>query len=197
MDNQLNLESNSSDLKALCVYAFDTLISIYKPDHKFQFPKQFKSHQYPLFVTWTTGKSRELRGCIGTFVSGELETQLPRFALVSALKDSRFDPISQKEIPSLNVEISLLLNFKKAKSALDWEIGKHGIEIKYNSHTATFLPEVAKEQKWDKHTTLQHLLLKAGVYEKVNDIIDQIELTTYESITAEISYKEYLHYNNK
>ena len=197
MENQLNLQSNSSDLKTLCIYAFDILVSIYNPDHKFTFPKQFKSHKYPLFVTWTTGKSKELRGCIGTFVSGDLETQLPRFALVSALKDTRFDPISQKEIPSLNVEISLLLNFHKAKNALDWEIGKHGIEINYNNHTATFLPEVAKEQKWNKHTTLQHLLLKAGVYEKVNDIIDQIELTTYESIIAEISYEEYLNHKHK
>lgn len=197
MENNLNLESNSPDLKSLCIYAFDTLISIYNEDHKFTFPKQFKSQKYPLFVTWTTGKSKDLRGCIGTFASGNLETQLPRFALVSALKDSRFDPISQKEIPSLNVEISLLINFHKAKNALDWEIGKHGIEIKYNKHTATFLPEVAKEQKWDKHTTLQHLLLKAGVYEKVNDILDKIELTTYESITAEISYEEYLHSKNK
>ena len=32
---------------------------------------------------------------------------------------------------------------------MDWEVGKHGIEIEYKGHHATFLPEVAEEERWD------------------------------------------------
>lgn len=190
-ENKPLLESNSPDLKSLCICAFDALTSHYNPEHKWEFPSKFKSLQFPLFVTWTTGKSKDLRGCIGTFQSSELESQLPEYALVSALKDSRFKPISQKEIPSLNVDVSLLINFEKGKDAMDWEVGKHGIRIQFDFYRATFLPHVAKEQGWDKITTLKHLIRKAGCFDDLEEVIDKIELTRYQSIVAEVTYEEY------
>lgn len=83
----------------------------------------------PLFVTWTIGREKRLRGCIGTFseVSRKntlilmwvqfnniiyfqlnLHTGLREYALTSGLKDSRFDPISREELPRLNVSVSIL-----------------------------------------------------------------------------------------
>jgi uncharacterized protein (TIGR00296 family) len=185
------LESNSPDLKSLCICAFDSLISYYNKEHKWEFPSKFKSLEFPLFVTWSTGKSKDLRGCIGTFQSSELETQLPEYALFSALKDSRFKPISPKEILSLNVSVSLLINFEKGKDAMDWEVGKHGIRIQFGFYRATFLPHVATEQGWDKITTLKYLIRKAGCFDDLEDVIDKIELTRYQSIVAEVTYEEY------
>ena len=92
---------------------------------------------------------------------------LKKYALTSALNDSRFDPISLKEVPALNCSVSLLVEFEKGKDALDWEIGKHGIEISFEDndeeYSATFLPEVADEEKWSKEETLKHLVRKAGL----------------------------------
>ena len=114
MDSSSTIEdSNSPDLKFLCVYAFDTLIS--ELTHKQIpncFPNSLKNKKFPLFVTWTTGKNKNLRGCIGTFLSDDLEKNLNNFSLVAALKDRRFSPISAKEIPHLNVGVSLLYNFE-------------------------------------------------------------------------------------
>jgi rod shape-determining protein MreC len=78
------LESNSPDLKSLCICAFDSLVSHYNKEHKWEFPSKFKSLEFPLFVTWSTGKSKDLRGCIGTFQSSELETQLRELEIIKA-----------------------------------------------------------------------------------------------------------------
>ena len=36
-----------------------------------------------------------------------------------------------KEVPYLDVAISYLKDFEKAKDVYDWEIGKHGIQIRF------------------------------------------------------------------
>jgi len=159
MDPSSTIEDpNSPDLKLLCVFAFDTLISkLSKQKISSIFPESLKLKKFPLFVTWTTGPSKSLRGCIGTFKSDNLESNLRQFALTAAFEDSRFNPIKFSEIKNLNVGISLLTNFEKAKNCYDWEIGKHGIQINFlKYYHATFLPEVALEHKMDKEAHVQN-----------------------------------------
>lgn len=91
---------------------------------------------------------------------------LKKYALTSSLNDSRFDPISLKEISLLSCSVSLLVDFEKAKDPFDWEVGKHGIEIFFEEdgeeYSGTFLPEVAGEENWSKEETLKHLVRKTG-----------------------------------
>lgn len=47
------------------------------------------------------------------------------------MNDPRFGPIKTDEIPYLHVGVSLLTNFEPANNCLDWEVGKHGIEIDF------------------------------------------------------------------
>ncbi|CEJ04793.1 hypothetical protein RMCBS344292_18745 [Rhizopus microsporus] len=95
------------------------------------YPKpDFPDDAYPLFVTWhiqSHGEQR-LRGCIGNFNAQKLHNGLLKYALISALKDSRFPPIRLAEIPRLSCAVSLLVNFEKAEDYLDWEIGVHGVK---------------------------------------------------------------------
>ena len=199
MDSSSTIEdSNSPDLKYLCVFAFDTLISkLSKKEISNRFPPSLKNKNFPLFVTWTTGKEKDLRGCIGTFVSNDLEKNLKEFSLIAALNDRRFPPINEKEIPNLNVGVSLLINFEDAKDCYDWEVGKHGIQISFEEfghYSATFLPEVPIEHKMDKITTLQHLIRKAGYFGKLEDVDKKIKLRRYQSIKLFMTYKEYLNF---
>jgi len=199
MDSSSTIEDpNSPDLKYLCVYAFDTLISelTQKPMQNC-FPNSLKGKKFPLFVTWTTGQNKNLRGCIGTFLPDNLEKNLRNYSLVAALKDRRFPPINAKEIPHLNVGVSLLINFEDAKDCYDWEVGKHGIQIFFEengNYSATFLPEVPIEHKMDKITTLQHLIRKAGYYGELEDVEKKIKLRRYQSIKLFMTYEEYLNF---
>ena len=145
---------------------------------------------YPLFVTWKIGDS--LRGCIGNFQPLPLYSGLQEYAVVSGMEDPRFPPISAKEIPDLNVGISLLHTFEKGKDCLDWEVGKHGIDITIDGYSATFLPEVATEQHWDKEETLKNLLRKAGFRGKLDkNTMGRIKLERYQSSKCKATYDEY------
>ena len=193
------MESNL-DYTKLCLYCFKVLENYLSNENidNIPFPQEFKGKSYPLFVTWRigTGNEKELRGCIGTFFKDNLEKNLIRFTLNSAFKDSRFPPISKKEIKYLSCEVSLLDHFEKAKNPLDWEIGKHGIDIEFddengNDYSATYLPHVAEKEKWDHETTLKHLIRKAGYKGTLESVFKNIQVTRYQSIKSALSYQEY------
>lgn len=191
------MESNL-DYSQLCKFCFQVLEIILSNGNldQIQFPEQFKGKSYPLFVTWTTGKEKELRGCVGTFAKDSLEKNLIQYTFISAFKDSRFTPIKQNEIKNLNCEVSLLVEFEKAKNPVDWVVGKHGIQIHFtdsngNNYSATFLPEVAEDEGWDQKTTLQYLIRKAGYRGSLEGVFNNIEVTRYQSIKKTISYDEY------
>ncbi|XP_045898870.1 AMME syndrome candidate gene 1 protein homolog [Micropterus dolomieu] len=75
----------------------------------------------PLFVTWKIGRDKRLRGCIGTFSAMNLHSGLREYTLTSALKDSRFPPMTRDELPRLFCSVSLLTNFEDVGDYLDWE----------------------------------------------------------------------------
>ena len=81
----------------------------------------------------------------------QLHNGLREYAVTSAMKDSRFSPVNQAELPKLHVSVSILCHFMDAADFLDWEIGVHGIRIEFytergSKKTATYLPEVPREQ---------------------------------------------------
>ena len=192
MEKELNLS-------ILCKYCFQVLESALsnKDVKKIPFPEQFKGKAYPLFVTWTLGKEKELRGCIGTFEESKLDTQLRKYALISAFEDDRFEePININEIKDLNCEVSLLIKFEKVKDPMDWVVGTHGIDIEFEDDkgqlfSSTFLPEVAEDEGWDKRTTLKYLVEKAGYTGTLDKVIKNIKLTRYQSLKKTISYNQY------
>lgn len=49
------------------------------------------------------------------------------FIFHSALKDSRFPPMTRDELPRLFCSVSLLTNFEDVCDYLDWEVRLHNI----------------------------------------------------------------------
>jgi AMME syndrome candidate gene 1 protein len=128
------------------------------------------TESYPLFVTWNTlsrtSGDKRLRGCIGTFDALPLETGLQSYSLTSAFEDTRFSPIPSTLLSSLSCSLTLLANFEPCRDVMDWVLGRHGIRINFTSrgrrHGATYLPDVAVEQGWNKEETVESLMKKAG-----------------------------------
>ncbi|KAI1808725.1 AMMECR1 domain-containing protein [Daldinia bambusicola] len=154
----------------------------------------------PLFVTWNTVSPRtgntSLRGCIGTFEAQELDEGLSSYAITSAINDMRFDPISKRELPSLEVAVTLLTDFEDCADAMDWEIGRHGLRISFSERGrrfgATYLPDVAAEQGWTKEETLVSLMRKAG-WTGRKDKWQNVELKVvrYQGKKKSLLYPEY------
>lgn len=102
-----------------------------------------------MFVTWKTKNDNQLRGCVGTTNPVNLLEGLRKYSILSALQDGRFEPIKSIELENLICSISLLTDFEKCSSCDDWNIGIHGVSIKFQSSNRTyhslFLPEVMIE----------------------------------------------------
>ncbi len=107
------------------------------------------------FVTLT--KNHQLRGCIGRFDATQpLYEVVQQMAVASATEDSRFMPVTKNELKELEIEISVLTPMKLIKSIDDIVLGKHGIYIKKDNQSGTFLPQVATETGWTLEEFLGH-----------------------------------------
>ena len=176
-------------------FCFDVLHShLHKKNHG---TPRFPDSEYPLFVTWSTGREKRLRGCIGTFSPLNLHHGLKEYALTSALKDSRFSPINKDELAKLNCSVSLLTNFEPASNWTDWKIGVHGIRIEFRNEkgqlrSATYLPEVAEEQGWNHNEAIDSLLRKGGYKAHITeDFRRQISVTRYQSEKLTRTFNEW------
>jgi AmmeMemoRadiSam system protein B/AmmeMemoRadiSam system protein A len=90
-----------------------------------------------------------LRGCIGKFLSSEpLYEAVLESSASSALQDPRFSPLTKDELPSTDIEITVLGPLVKINDIRDIELGRHGIYIKKDFHSGTMLPQVATENGW-------------------------------------------------
>ncbi len=132
----------------------------------------------------TLNLNNELRGCIGYINPLKpLYQAVIDNAFNAAYRDYRFNPVSNKEIKNLKIEISVLTIPKKINYTSKDELfkilipEKDGVIIIKNNKSATFLPQV-----WDKlpekELFLEHLCLKAGIdYDEFE--IDKPEVLIY------------------
>ena len=117
-----------------------------------------------VFVTLNTRKDHHLRGCIGRLFDPEpLYQGVIDNAVNSAVNDSRFSPMNAAEEPEVEVEISVLSALRRVKGPADIIAGKHGVYLLKGQAGATFLPQVATEQGWNRDTMLSELCEKAGL----------------------------------
>ncbi|RLC08035.1 MAG: TIGR00296 family protein [Deltaproteobacteria bacterium] len=112
----------------------------------------------------TLKKKGQLRGCIG-----HLAEDLPlchvvgTMALQAAFNDRRFTPLTLKEFPEIEIEISVLTPSRRVSRAEDILVGRDGVILRKGGRSAVFLPQVAPEQGWNREQMLAHLSRKAGL----------------------------------
>ena len=112
----------------------------------------------------TIQKRGQLRGCIGYIEGhGPLHTTIEKMAEAAAFNDPRFTPVKEKELPELDIEISVLTPLKRITDVNEIQVGKHGIYIKKGWSSGLLLPQVATEYEWDRQTFLEHTCQKAGL----------------------------------
>ncbi|NTW51657.1 MAG: AmmeMemoRadiSam system protein B [Chlorobiaceae bacterium] len=123
----------------------------------------------PGAVFVTLQKQGKLRGCVGSFEPFRpLLLDVQANAQASALRDSRFKPLTLAEWPDVQIELSLLgpkqqIVFTSQADALgQLQGGVDGIIFEFNQHRSTFLPQVW-EQLPDPRQFMAHLKLKAGL----------------------------------
>jgi len=114
-------------------------------------------------------QSGELRGCVGSLCAERpLRADVERNARAAAFRDPRFAPLSRREYPEIEVEVSLLsplepIAFASESHALALlRPGVDGVLLEYAGQRGTFLPQVW-EQLPEPDAFLAHLKRKAGL----------------------------------
>lgn len=130
-----------------------------------------------VFVT-LRDNAGQLRGCMGTVLPDRpLYEQVYEMARSAAFHDSRFIPVTEKEIENLQISISIIDNVHRVVSYHQIRLGIDGVILRKDGHMGLFLPDVASEFGWDVATMLSHLCRKAGLSEDAwKDIATEYEL---------------------
>ncbi|MDD4355989.1 MAG: AmmeMemoRadiSam system protein B [Smithellaceae bacterium] len=153
-----------SDKKTLLAFARKTLSRIFTTD-TVPLARGFDERlQQPWGVFVTLRKKGDLRGCIGRMIADEPLVKLVGvMSLQAAFNDRRFPQLTADELKDIEIEISVLTPMKQVAGANDIVVGRDGVLLSKDSHSAVFLPQVATEQGWNREQMLDHLCLKAGL----------------------------------
>jgi len=144
-------------------------VNYYMLNHQLIQPKNLLLNTDPLIhnkqgVFVTIKLNNKLRGCIGSITSSStIIDQVITHSVNAAIKDPRFDPITQIDTGNVAYEISILTKPTEIQSSDQIDIPKHGVILAKNGKRAVFLPKVAAENNWDLQTTLTQLCKKAGL----------------------------------
>jgi AmmeMemoRadiSam system protein A len=105
----------------------------------------------------------ELRGCVGYVLPvSPIYRAVADTARAAAFEDTRFHPVTLREAPQLEIELSIL-SPPQPISVDAVEIGRHGLLITMAGRRGLLLPQVPTERNWDRTTFLEQTCRKAGL----------------------------------
>lgn len=156
-------ENEKQLLKDIAKKTIEAVVKKKKPPEFKDLPERLKQH-YGIFVTIT--KHGNLRGCIGHIIADKpLYISCQEMAEAAALHDPRFNPVSEKELPELEIEISVLTPLEKVVDFKEIVIGRDGLIIRRGYQSGLLLPQVATDYGWNVEEFLEQTCIKAGLPE--------------------------------
>jgi AmmeMemoRadiSam system protein A len=106
----------------------------------------------------------DLRGCLGRLtLEAPLGRTIVHLAGIVADSDSRFAAVVTRELPDLQIEISVLTPAREITSVDEIEVGRHGLIVEDGTSLGLLLPQVASERGWTSRTFLERTCTKAGL----------------------------------
>lgn len=158
-----SLAQNEKDaLLALAKKSVETAVrerKLYEP-----LASEFPTLQQERGVFVTLTEKGELRGCIGLIAAEKpLYLGVRDAATSAALRDPRFPPVTEAELPQLVYEISVLTPFRRLLDTKDVRVGRDGLLMIQGRNEGILLPQVPVEFGWDRKTFLEEACLKAGL----------------------------------
>ncbi|MGA2297515.1 MAG: AmmeMemoRadiSam system protein B [FCB group bacterium] len=158
-------EINDNDKKLILEIAEITVQNSVLGKPKKKLPEENSSYLNEEYAAFVTLKEHgELRGCIGQIFSKvPLRQSIQDAARNAALRDPRFNAVSEAELSKLEYEVTVLSRMKKILDEKEIVIGRDGVYMKSENSSAIFLPQVAPEQHWDVKDLLENLCRKAGI----------------------------------
>lgn len=114
----------------------------------------------------TLRKNGRLRGCIGRPTPEQSAIEAIREAAVeAATNDPRFPSVSESELSTVTVEVSILTPPEEVTPVEPEAItvGQDGLIVQRNDRSGLLLPQVPADKSWDAETFLTQTCKKAGL----------------------------------
>jgi AmmeMemoRadiSam system protein A len=106
----------------------------------------------------------QLRGCIGMLdPSRPLAESVAGAAIGAVLHDWRFRPVTEDELPAIQIEVSVLGPLVDLEEPTAFRVGLDGLLVERGSDRGLLLPEVAVEHGFDVPAMLGATCGKAGL----------------------------------
>ena len=126
-------------------------------------------------------------------------THSPTHPPTHSLTHSLTHPLTHSLTSSLPLFSPSLLSLPHSPST---KIGIHGIQIEFQTdsgfRTATYLPEIAGEQGWNKLQAIDSLLRKGGFKDVITEEFRQsVHVVRYQSEKCILSYEEYCRFRRR
>jgi len=132
-------------------------------------PSDFYNRKSGIFITIRKGE--ELRGCIGTFLPTKknIAEEIIHNAVAACSRDHRFTPITERELPSLNYEVSLLSQPMILEEINQHDPKKNGIIVQCKDGRAgLLLPDLEGIDTVEKQISIA--CQKGGIKVEADDI---------------------------
>jgi AmmeMemoRadiSam system protein A len=154
---------NEADQQTLLRIAREALVGFLALSEIPKFPEPGDALRQPCGAFVSLHKGRNLRGCVGVIAANKpLYLTVGECAVWAGLEDRRFPPVTKKEVPALNFEISVLSPLFDIAPE-DVEVGRHGVVISQHGMRGLLLPQVPLEWKWNREQFLEQTCHKAGL----------------------------------
>jgi hypothetical protein len=112
----------------------------------------------------TLKKKGKLRGCIGYIYPVKPLWEVVRdSAIKAATRDFRFKPLAKRELPHIEIEVSVLSPLEEIEDVNIIKPGTHGLFITKGWQEGLLLPQVAKRRGWNREKFLEETCKKAGL----------------------------------
>jgi AmmeMemoRadiSam system protein A len=112
----------------------------------------------------TLRKNGALRGCIGVIAPRRsLAETVSRCAVLAAIDDPRFEPLSAEELGSVSLELSVLSLARQVSGAAEIRAGIDGVIVSRGRSRALLLPQTATENDWTAEDLISAACRKAGL----------------------------------
>ncbi len=106
----------------------------------------------------------ELRGCVGLLdETRPLTESVAGAAIAAVLHDWRFRPVTEDELPDIEIAVSVLGPFVALADPTSFVVGVDGLLVERGTNRGLLLPEVATEHGFDAEAMLRATCSKAGL----------------------------------
>ena len=125
-------------------------------------PSELIENRAGVFVT--LHKYGNLRGCIGTFIPTQknIAEEIIRNAIAAATEDPRFPPVTEDELPELEISVDVLSEPEEVEDIEELNPKKYGIIVESGFKRGLLLPDIESVDTVDEQIEITKR--KAGIY---------------------------------